>query len=77
MLGARVSSVKTSLEALARKQAASGLTMRGDMTQAASLMDSFLEGAGAALNAGDAASAKGFTEKAEVQVEKLEKFLGR
>jgi len=47
------------------------------MQTAASLMDSYMQGANAALNAGDLTSAKSFLEKAELQVERLEKFLNR
>jgi len=77
MLGARANGIHSSLQSLQRAQAAQGLNLRGDMVEAASLMDSFLQGANSALNAGDAASAKSFLEKAERQVERLEKFLGR
>jgi eukaryotic-like serine/threonine-protein kinase len=77
MLNARVTGIHTSLASLQRSQAASGLNLRGDMQTAASLMDSFMQGATAALNAGDLPSAKSFLEKAEIQVERLEKFLNR
>ena len=40
-------------------------------------MTTYLEGSNSALNAGDAASAKSFLDKAERQIEKLEKFLNR
>ncbi len=77
MLGARANGIHASLQTLQRAQAANGLNLRGDMVEAASLMDSYLQGANAALNAGDVASAKSFLEKAETQVERLEKFLNR
>jgi hypothetical protein len=77
MLGARAGGIRSSLATLQRSQAATGLNLRGDMQEAATLMDSFLQGSNAALNAGDVASAKSFMEKAERQVEKLEKFLNR
>jgi hypothetical protein len=77
MLNARVTGIHTSLASLQRSQAASGLNLRGDMQTTASLMDSFMQGANAALNAGDLPSAKSFLDKAEIQVEKLEKFLNR
>jgi hypothetical protein len=77
MLGARAGGIRSSLTSLQRSQAASGLNLRGDMQEAASLMDSFLQGANSAVNAGDVASAKSFMDKAERQVEKLEKFLNR
>ena len=40
-------------------------------------MNTYLDGAEAALNAGDIAQAKIFLDKAEPQVQKLEKFLNR
>lgn len=77
MVAARFSTARSSLQSIQRSQAASGLGMRGDITEAANLANTFLEGANSALTAGDAASARSFTEKAERQVEKIEKFLGR
>lgn len=77
MLGSRANGIRTSLQTLQRSQAASGLNLRGDMQAAADLMNSYLDGANAALNAGDLAAAKGFMDKAERQIEKLEKFLNR
>ena len=76
-LGARANGIHTSLQTIQRAQAANGLNLRGDMAEAASLMDSYLQGANAALNAGDATSAKSFLQKAEIQVQRLEKFLNR
>ena len=40
-------------------------------------METFLKGANAALDASDAPAAKGFLDKAERQVEKLEKALNK
>jgi eukaryotic-like serine/threonine-protein kinase len=77
MLGARATSIHSTLQNVQRSQAASGLGMRGDWVQSASLMDSFLRGADDALRAGDAASAKDLMEKGERQVEKLEKALNK
>ena len=77
MLNVRAGGIRTSLQTLQRSQAASGLNMRGDMQDAANLMNTYLSGADAAMNASDTASAKSFADKAEKQVEKLEKFLNR
>ena len=77
LVGVRAAGIRTSLQTLQRSQAASGLNLRGDMQAAANLMNSYLDGADAALNAGDVAQAKSFLEKAEPQVQKLEKFLNR
>ena len=76
-LSTRASVIHTSLQSLQRSQAAGGLGLRGDMQEAAGLMDSYLGGAKDALNANDLASSKSFMDKAERQIEKLEKFLGR
>jgi hypothetical protein len=76
-LNARAGAVRSGLEGVRRSQAASGLGLRGDMVEASSLMDSNLQGASQALRAGDAASANTFLTRAERQIEKLEKFLGR
>ena len=77
MLGVRASGIHTSLQSLQRSQAASGLNLRGDMQEASSLMGTYLDGANAALNDGNLTEAKSFMEKAERQIEKLEKFLNR
>ena len=77
MLGVRSTGVRTSLDTLQRSQAARGMSLRGDMVEASTMMTSYLEAASAALNAGDVTQAKSFADKAERQVEKLEKFLNR
>jgi outer membrane biosynthesis protein TonB len=77
MIATRAAGIRASLQTLQRSQAASGMNLRGDMQEAASLMNTYLEGSNAALQAGDAASARSFMDKAERQVEKLEKFLNR
>jgi serine/threonine-protein kinase len=77
LIGVRASGIRTSLQTLQRSQGAKGLNLRGDMQSAASLMNTYLDGAEAALNAGDVAQARSFLDKAEPQVQKLEKFLNR
>jgi serine/threonine-protein kinase len=77
LAGVRAAGIRTSLESLQRSQARSGLSLRGDMQSAATLMNTYLDGAEAALNAGDVAQARSFLDKAEPQVQKLEKFLNR
>lgn len=77
MLGARATGIRATLQTMQRSQAASGLNLRGDIVQAATLMGSYLDGANDALNAADLTQAKSFTDKATIQVEKLEKFLNR
>ena len=77
MLSVRGAGIRTSLQGIQRSQATSGLNLRGDMQEAATLMTTYLEGATAALHAGDLNNAASFAEKAERQIEKLEEFLNR
>ena len=77
MLNVRAGSVRASLQTMQRSQAASGLNLRGDMQDAANLMNTYLSGADAAMNASDPTAARSFADKAEKQLEKLEKFLNR
>jgi len=76
-VSARAGAIRSMLQNLQQSQAASGLGLRRDWVQAGSLMDSYLQGANSALNAGDAASAKDLLEKGERQLEILEKALNR
>ncbi len=77
MMSARAASVHGTLDSLRRSQAASGVGLRGDWMQAASLMDTFMRGSNDALNAGDAPAARDFMDKAERQLEILEKALNK
>jgi serine/threonine-protein kinase len=77
LIGVRASGIRTSLQSLQNSQGTQGLNLRGDMQSAANLMNTYLDGAEAALNAGDVAQARSFLDKAEPQVQKLEKFLNR
>jgi hypothetical protein len=74
-LGLRSDAIHSTLRTLERAQAARGLYLESDMVEAESLMDNYLDEANTALNARDAASAKSFVEKAELQAERLEKLL--
>jgi hypothetical protein len=74
MLGSRAATIQSSLDNLRRAQAAGGLGLRGDMQEAANLMNANLQGANDAIRAGDPASATTFMTRAERQIEKLEKF---
>jgi eukaryotic-like serine/threonine-protein kinase len=77
MVSARAGSIRSTLQSLQAHQASSGLGLRGDWLESATLMETFLKGTSAALDAGDAPAAKGFLDKAERQVEKLEKALNK
>ena len=76
-LGARAASIRNTLQSLQQSQAAGGLGLRGDWLESAHLMDAFLQGASDALAAADAPAARDLTNKAERQVEKLEKALNK
>jgi outer membrane biosynthesis protein TonB len=58
-----------------RSQADRGMSIRSDAANARSLMETYLGNAVNAMNAGNAASAKSYMEKAERQIEILEKIL--
>jgi hypothetical protein len=77
LLGLRGDAIHARLRTLERAQAARGLYLASDMVEAETLMDNYLDEANTALNTGDAASAKGFVEKAQLQVARLEKLLNQ
>ena len=77
MINTRAGGVRASLQALKSQQAAAGMNLRGDMQEAVDLMDSYLRGAQGAIQAGDLPAARGYADKGERQLEKLEKFLNR
>jgi len=73
MLQARAGTIHSKLNNLERQQQAKGLGLRSDWVTARSLMDQFLKRAESAINAGDPVAAKDAFDKAERQVEILEK----
>jgi len=77
MINTRAGGVRASLQALKSQQAAAGMNLRGDMQEAVDMMDSYLRGAQSAMQAGDLPAARGYADKGERQLEKLEKFLNR
>lgn len=77
MLTSRAEGVRTSLQTLRRQQAASGLNLRGDIQEALEMMNTYMRGAHDAMQAGDLPAARGYADKGERQLEKLEKFLNR
>jgi len=76
-LEARAGGIRTTLQSLQRSQAASGLNLNARFTQPASLMDTYMKASADALHDNDLVSAKDFMDKAERQVEILEKLLNR
>jgi polyhydroxyalkanoate synthesis regulator phasin len=75
LLNVRADTVKGSLDALRRQQAASGLGLRADMANAAQRMEMFLSQTEKALRQRDADEAKKNLDSAEREVSKLENFL--
>ena len=76
-LSARASSVDESLSQIRSQQAAQGLGLRNDMAAADSLMRSYLRAANRDMQSSRVASAGSNMDKAEAQLEVLEKFLGK
>ncbi|MGH9613732.1 MAG: protein kinase domain-containing protein, partial [Bryobacteraceae bacterium] len=76
-LAARANPIRSSLDTLAKQQAASGLNLRGDIAGARQLMETSMDEAEANLRDGNLADARESLDHAERQIEILEKFLGR
>jgi serine/threonine-protein kinase len=76
-LNSRASAVAQSIEGLRRQQSAQGYGLRGDIVATEERMKTDLSKAQSALEQKNAATAKKFLDMAEVEVEKLEQFLGR
>lgn len=77
MLNPRATGIRSTLQNMESQQAARGLGLSSTLQEPLHLMNSYLDEAANALNSGDAASAKSFKEKAERQIERLEKLLNR
>jgi eukaryotic-like serine/threonine-protein kinase len=73
----RAAAVNGSLDTLRRQQAAQGLGLRGDIASTQESMKIHLSRAQAALDNHDAKNAKKYSDQAEAELEKLERFLGR
>ena len=73
----RAAAVNGSLDNLRQQQSAQGLGLRGDIASTQESMKIHLSRAQAALNNHDAKNAKKYSDQAEAELEKLEKFLGR
>lgn len=77
LLSIRMDTVKTSLDTLRRKQAASGLALRSDMASAEQRMEYYYSQTETALKSQDTDAAKKNLDLAEQEVSKLENFLGK
>jgi len=76
-LTARATAVNNSLDRLQQEQARQGLGLRGDMAARQQSMKSNLAKAQDALEKGDTARGRRFSEQAQKDIEALEQFLGR
>ncbi|HTS13857.1 MAG TPA: serine/threonine-protein kinase [Candidatus Limnocylindrales bacterium] len=76
-LSSRASAVNASLDTLQKQQAAAGYGLRGDIVSSQQRMQNYLAKAQAALDRQDAKGAKKYLDLAAVEVEKIERFLGR
>ena len=71
----RSDAINNILQSLQRRQEASGMGLNARFTRPQGLMNTYLESAGQALNDGDLKAAREYEEKAERQIETLEKLL--
>jgi len=76
-LGARSDAVDRAISQLRRQQEADGLSLRTDMEAADSKMRSYMQAANQDMQSSRVASASRNLDKAESEVQVLEKFLGR
>lgn len=77
MLTPRATGVRGTLQRMEAAQAAQGHGLNAALQEPLQLMNTYLEEAANALNSGDAAAAKSYKDKAERQLERLEKALNR
>ena len=77
LMAVRVSSVKQSLETMRQEQARMGVGLRGDIAASSQRLEFYLDEAESALNHSEAEAAKTALSKAEKELGKLERFLGR
>ena len=75
-LSSRASAVSQSLDTLRNQQAAQGLGLRGDMAASQERMNTYMSKGQAALQRQDVTNAKKYFDLAEVELGKLERFLG-
>ena len=76
-MSARANAAKRGVGQIRSQQEAQGLGMRGDIEAAEGQLDVDMNSAGAALARGDGAAATRALDRADSELSKLEKFLGR
>ena len=75
-MSSRATAVNASLDNLQREQNAHGMHLRGDMVAAQQRMQAYLSRAQSALQAQDIEGTKKYLDLAEIELGKIEKFLG-
>jgi hypothetical protein len=76
-LSGRAAAAADSLDDIRRQQSSQGLAMRGDIVTAQELVRTNLDKAQQALQDRDVKNARKYMERAQPNLEKIEKFLGR
>ena len=76
-VSARADAVDESLNQMRNQQAAQGLSLRSDMAAADSRLRSYMRAATGDIQSGRIASAGKNMDKAEAELDTLEKFLGK
>jgi hypothetical protein len=71
----RSDAVNSILQSLQRRQEASGMGLNARFTRPQALMNTYLDNAAAAIDEGDLRAARDYQDKAERQIEILEKLL--
>jgi serine/threonine-protein kinase len=75
-MSSRATAVNASLDNLQRDQNARGMHLRGDMVAAQQRMQAYLSRAQSALQAQDSEGTKKYLDLAEIELGRIEKFLG-
>jgi hypothetical protein len=76
-LSSRANAVSSSLDTLQRQQAAQGVGLRGDIAASQERLRSYTARAQAAMQHQDPKSAQKYLNLAQVELETIERFLGR
>jgi serine/threonine-protein kinase len=76
-MNAMSASTRRQVDQIRKQQEASGLGLRGDVDSAESLLESYLNAARSDVDRGDALAARQDLNKAQPELQTLQKFLGR
>ena len=76
-LGARADSALSGVQQIRSQQQAQGLDIRGDILTSMNRMQSLMNEANRALGQNDLQTANDYMDRADAEIAKLEKFLGK